>query len=169
MLGPGWRTNPLSDAWRSEDALETGGGIFHALSLLGDGPFIVVNSDIWTDYDFSRLPKELEAVAHLVLVDNPPQHPQGDFMLENGLAKAAGESCLTFSGIGVYRKPLFSGCVPGRYPLAPLLRKQMASNKVTAERYTGYWSDVGTELRLNEIQEMIGQADREDNGTPSSQ
>lgn len=165
FLGDGLRYRAHIEYSREpQDAFETGGGIFHALSVLGDEPFIVVNGDIWTDYDFNQLPKEPEGVAHLVLVDNPPQHPEGDFMLEEGLARADGETCLTFSGIGVYRKALFSDCSPGRFPLAPILREYMAGDKVTAEYYPGLWSDVGTEARLNEIQAMI---DRGNNGASS--
>jgi len=131
------------------EAYETGGGIFHALPLLGDGPFIVVNGDIWTDFDFSRLPGEPRGLAHLVLVDNPAHHPRGDFMLEGELARPDGEDCLTFSGIGVYRKELFAQCSPGSFPLAPVLRTAMNSDLVTAEYYSGIWNDVGTEERLD--------------------
>lgn len=87
-------------------ALETGGGIFRALPLLGPGPFLVVNGDIWTDYDYTRLPSEPAGLAHLVLVDNPPHHPRGDFALAGQRVETEGPALLTFSGIGVYRPEL---------------------------------------------------------------
>ncbi len=138
-------------------ALETGGGILQALPLLDSDPFAVVNADIWTDYPFVRLPQRLEALAHLVLVNNPAQHPRGDFVLKEGSVLAPGSTAargsatLTFSGIGVYRHALFEGCVPGRFPLAPVLRSAMERGKVTGEHYTGLWRDVGTPERLAEL------------------
>jgi len=151
-LGDGNRYDAkISYSREPEDAYETGGGIFNALPLLGDAPFIVVNGDIWTDYDFSRLPKQPGQLAHLVLVDNPPQHPAGDFALQGDLAQASGEHCLTFSGIGVYRHELFAGCSAGSFPLAPLLKTAMQDGQVTAEHYRGHWSDVGTPARLEQL------------------
>ncbi|MDX1253044.1 MAG: nucleotidyltransferase family protein [Gammaproteobacteria bacterium] len=140
-----------------ETGLETAGGIFKALPLLGDGPFMVVNGDIWTDYPFQRLPREPEGLAYLVLVDNPPHHPKGDFALRVGKVTMPGEGdeALTFSGIGVYRLELFAGCVPGKFPLAPLLRKAMEVCQVTGEHYAGGWVDVGTPQRLRELDEAL--------------
>jgi len=128
--------------------LETGGGIFKALSLIDTDPFMVINGDIWTDYPFDRLPVRLDGLAHLVLVDNPPQHPQGDFALREGKVFAEGAPRLTFSGIGVYARALFAECRPGKFPLAPLLRAAMARGLVSGEHYTGRWRDVGTPQRL---------------------
>ena len=128
--------------------LETGGGIFKALSLIDTDPFMVINGDIWTDYPFDRLPARLDGLAHLVLVDNPPQHPQGDFALREGKVLAEGAPRLTFSGIGVYARALFAECRPGKFPLAPLLRTAMARGLVSGEHYTGRWRDVGTPQRL---------------------
>jgi MurNAc alpha-1-phosphate uridylyltransferase len=134
------------------DALETGGGIFQALPLLGAEPFLVVNGDVWTDYPLIRLPTTPLGLAHLVLVDNPPHHPRGDFVLANdGRVGESGESRLTFSGISVLRPELFVGCVPGRFPLGPLLRRAMADGAVTGERYAGIWRDIGTPQRLTEL------------------
>lgn len=131
--------------------LETGGGIFKALSLIDSDPFMVVNGDIWTDFPFDRLPSRLDGLAHLVLVDNPPQHPQGDFSLHDGRVAVAGEPRLTFSGIGVYARSLFAPCRPGKFPLAPLLRTAIARNLVSGERYAGRWRDVGTPQRLESL------------------
>ena len=129
-------------------ALDTGGGIHQALSLLGPGPFIVCNGDIWCDFDLRRLLPHPHALAHLVLVNNPPQHPQGDFVLDGELVRASGYPTLTFSGIGVYRPALFERRSGGRYPLAPLLREAMKAGQVSGEHHRGMWSDVGTPQRL---------------------
>jgi len=142
-------------------ALETGGGIFNALPLLGEAPFVVVNADIWTDYDFTALPRQLEPLAHLVLVDNPAHHPQGDFALENGRVRADGPSRLTFSGIGVYRPTLFSGSPPGPFPLAPLLRRAMTAGQVSGERYAGVWFDIGTPERLAAVNHRVSELDKD--------
>ncbi len=131
--------------------LETGGGIFKALPLIDTDPFVVINGDIWTDYPFDRLPTRIEGLAHLVLVDNPPQHPRGDFVLREGKVIDDGAPRLTFSGIGVYARALFAGCQPGKFPLAPLLREAMARGRVSGEHYTGRWRDVGTPQRLDDL------------------
>ena len=96
--------------------METGGGIFNALSLLGDEPFAVVNGDVWTDYPFERLPTDPAGLAHLVLVDNPEHHPQGDFGLAAGKIRVGESQRLTFSGIAVYRPELFAACAPMSLP-----------------------------------------------------
>ncbi|HAS50607.1 MAG TPA: mannose-1-phosphate guanylyltransferase [Gammaproteobacteria bacterium] len=140
--------------WSPEppDALETGGGIFQALPLLGAKPFIVINGDIWTNYPFSQLPTDPAGLAHLVLVNNPPHHPKGDFALaENGKVTETGTPCWTFSGVSVLRPELFSGCEPGRFPLGPLLRRAMATGQVSGEFYPGEWRDIGTPQRLAEL------------------
>ncbi|MBP6216472.1 MAG: nucleotidyltransferase family protein [Luteimonas sp.] len=149
--------------------LETGGGMWHALDLLGDDPFIAVNGDIWTDYDFARLPQAPAGDAHLVLVDNPAHHPTGDFALQaDGRVLSEGEARLTFSGIGVYRPELFLdwravvGDAPGardtppRFRLAPLLRAAMRRHAVSGERHAGAWTDVGTPQRLADLDRALG-------------
>ena len=135
-------------------ALETGGGIFNALPLLGNSPFLVVNADIWTDYDFSRLQFK-QADAHLVLVENPEHNPQGDFVLQDGRVLSEGGTRLTYSGIGVYREELFAGCKPGAFPLAPLLRQAISQGSVSGEYYQGRWVDVGTPERLRQLDRML--------------
>lgn len=132
-----------------ETGLETGGGIFKALSLLDDDPFLVVNGDIWTDYPFSHLRKLPVAAAHLVLVANPQHNPDGDFALaEDGFIANTGQQCHTFSGIGVYQPEIFSQCHGGKFALTPLLRKLADAHQVTGEVFDGVWSDVGTVERL---------------------
>jgi MurNAc alpha-1-phosphate uridylyltransferase len=138
-----------------ETGLETGGGILRALPLLGTQPFLVVNADIWSDYDFSVLPREPEGLAHLVMVDNPPHHPQGDFSLVAGQLAQHGPLMLTFSGIGLYRPQLFAGCEAGVFPLAPLLRKTMDRGQVSGEYYAGKWFDIGTPERLESVNETV--------------
>lgn len=142
------------------EALETAGGIANALPLLGEAPFLVTNGDLWSDYDYARLLPLLQAMreptlawhAHLVLVDNPPHHPQGDFALVDGLAQAQGAQRLTFAGIGLYRPRLFAGIARGaKARLAPLLVEHMARGEVTAEHFRGRWIDVGNAQRLAEL------------------
>ena len=136
-------------------ALETGGGIFNALPLLGDAPFLVLNADIWTDFPLSELPEQIEGLAHLVLVDNPEHHAQGDFSLSAGRVSQRGPAMLTFGGIGVYSPELFSGCTAGAFPLAPLLRQAMDENRVSGEHYQGSWFDIGTPERLEAVNRVV--------------
>lgn len=153
--GGGWG---LSISYSAEgEPLETGGGIFKALPLLGTEPFVLVNGDVWTDYDFSRLPSDSTALAHLVLVDNPGHHGKGDFCLQQGRVSDAidGAETLTYSGIAVIDPALFDGCMAGAFKLAPLLRQAMASGRVTGEHYGGHWVDVGTQERLAEVEQLI--------------
>ncbi|WP_308725317.1 N-acetylmuramate alpha-1-phosphate uridylyltransferase MurU [Metapseudomonas otitidis] len=139
------------------EPLETGGGIHRALPLLGDEPFLVVNGDIWTDYDFARLRAPLDGLAHLVLVDNPAHHPGGDFQLHQGRVSdgVPGEPGLTYSGIAVLDPRLFEGCQPGAFKLAPLLRDAMAHAQVSGEHHPGHWVDVGTLERLAEVERLV--------------
>jgi MurNAc alpha-1-phosphate uridylyltransferase len=140
------------------EALETAGGIANALPLLGNAPFVVVNGDIYTDYDFSSLPAKLDEtlLAWLVLVDNPEHNGGGDFALAGNRIAEQGDILHTFSGIGVYRPELFAGIVRGsKARLAPLLRAAMRSGKVGGEYYGGCWLDVGTPQRLAELDKTL--------------
>jgi N-acetyl-alpha-D-muramate 1-phosphate uridylyltransferase len=137
-------------------ALETGGGIFRALRALSPGPFAVVNGDVYTDFPFETLALAPDRDAHLVLVPNPPQHREGDFGLERGLALAAAGRRYTFSGIALYRSAFFAGCTDGVFPLRPLLERCMAAGRCSAELYTGEWQDVGTLLRLQALNAGTG-------------
>lgn len=134
-------------------ALETAGGIAQALSLLGDEPFLVINGDIFCDWNPAQANLADDVLAHLVLVPNPEHHPDGDFVLDGAKVGADGTAPrLTFSGIGVYRPALFAGIVPGQVAkLAPLLREAMAQGKVSGELYRGRWTDVGTPQRLDAL------------------
>ena len=150
--------------WSHEgEGLETAGGIINALRLLGDEPFILVNGDVWTTMDFaSLLDVQLgEQQAHLVLVENPPQHLKGDFILSNGLAytfeqEQLGEA-LTYSGIAVLHPRMFAGLENGKRPLAPLLKQAMQQQQVSAEKLQGIWVDVGTPERLEQLDQQIKQ------------
>ncbi len=142
-------------------ALETAGGIRHALPLLGDAPFLVVNGDIRCDYPFAQLSLPDDSRMHLVLVPNPPHHADGDFALErgNGVARvmhpAASLESLTFSGIGIYHPDLFRDLADGPFPLAPLIRQGIDDCVVTGERYDGYWLDVGDHERLEQARRDV--------------
>lgn len=150
--------------WSHEgEGLETAGGIINALPLLGDEPFILVNGDVWTTMDFaSLLDVQLgEQQAHLVLVENPPQHLKGDFILSNGLAytfeqEQLGEA-LTYSGIAVLHPRMFAGLENGKRPLAPLLKQAMQQQQVSGEKLQGIWVDVGTPERLEQLDQQIKQ------------
>ena len=169
-LGDGSRWG-LSIHYSSEGdvPLETGGGMWHARNVLGNDPFIAVNGDVWTDYDFARLPRQPPGDAHLVLVDNPKHNPGGDFALDgDGSVRNGGAQTLTFAGIGVYRASLFDdwrrviGDTPGsrenppRFRLAPLLRAAIAEGLVIGEHHPGRWTDVGTPERLATLDGELG-------------
>lgn len=151
-------------AWSPEaTALETAGGIRHALPLLGEEPFVVINGDVFCDADFAALRTAAESLraegplAHLLLVDNPAHHTEGDFRLAaDGHIHADGNPRLTFAGLGAYHPALFAGLAddtPAR--LAPLLREAMATNKVRGQHHTGHWLDVGTPQRLADLERML--------------
>ena len=137
------------------EPLETAGGIIKALPLLGDTPFLVVNSDIWCPFPFDRLIgcSPLEGGAHLVLVPNPPHHADGDFSLEQGSVRPKGQMALTFSGIAVYRPQFFRGLSPVKQPLKPLLDAAITASQVSGEVHVGPWVDVGTPERLQTVDE----------------
>ena len=142
-------------------ALETAGGIAYAMHLLGDAPFAVINADIYCEYDFTQLISHADKLksngdlAHLVLVNNPEQHPNGDFGLHDGRVNDTAPR-LTFSGIGIYHPALFQAIKPGEIaPLAPLLRAQIALHKVSGEHYQGRWVDVGTPQRLQQLDNVL--------------
>ncbi|WP_438969873.1 N-acetylmuramate alpha-1-phosphate uridylyltransferase MurU [Methylophaga sp.] len=142
-----------------DGGLETAGGIINALPLLGDEPFVVVNGDIWTDFDFSILPNSRLAgdnLAHLFLVANPMHNSEGDFALDlAGHIQLEGNPKFTFSGIGIYRKELFESLDNSKRPLKPLFNKAIKENKLSGEVYQGQWSDIGTVERLQELERQI--------------
>ncbi len=154
-LGEGERYGvSISYSPEGETGLETGGGIFNALPLLGDSAFIVINGDIWTDYAFTSI-TEPEGLAHLVMVNNPEHNPEGDFALQEKQVQAEGKNRYTFSGIGIYRPELFANCEAGSFKLAPLLKEAIQKQQVTGEHFTGQWIDVGTPERLQSLDKML--------------
>jgi MurNAc alpha-1-phosphate uridylyltransferase len=157
-LGTGERYG-LSITYSHErpEALETGGGIFHALPLLGAAPFLLVNGDVWTDIDFGALRRDppAGALAHLVFVPNPPQHARGDFVLENGRVSEGEGARYTYSGIGILRPEFFAGCQGGKFPLLPLLRAAIARDALTGELHSGQWYDIGTPERLAALDRQL--------------
>lgn len=165
VLGDGQRWGlRLHYRFEGAEPLETGGGMLNALPLLGAAPFVLVNGDVWTDFDFARLPREPEGLAHLVLVDPPEFAPGGDFVLDHDArVRDSGEPRLTYSGIGVFRPELLAGwrqhagasegveADPPRFKLAPILRAHMAGGAIRGEHFRGRWTDVGTPQRLAEL------------------
>jgi len=164
-LGDGSRWGMrLHYSYEGPEPLETGGGMLHALPLLGDEPFLAVNGDIWTDYDFALLPREPNGLVHLVMVANPEHNARGDFAIDDeGRMHSDGDTKLTFAGIGVYRSELLSDWrtvigdtqgakqTPPRFGLTPLLRSAMDHDQVRGELWRGAWSDIGTPQRLAQL------------------
>lgn len=144
-----------SDEQMYAEPLETAGGLVKALPLLGRELFAVVNGDVWTDYDYAQLPHSIDGLAHLVLVDNPPHNPDGDFSLANKQVLTEGVNRLTFSGIGVYSSSLFADLSLDRRALAPILRNAMLAGQVTGEHHEGLWQDIGTPERLQAINDSL--------------
>ena len=138
-------------------ALETGGGIKQALELLGGEPFFVINGDVFIDRLPEITPLPPGQLAHLWLVDNPQQHPHGDFCLSEGKVSTLADKRLTFSGMGLYHPDLFQGIAEQAFALAPLLREAMSVGKVSGEHFAHYWCDVGTVERLANIEARAAQ------------
>lgn len=146
-----------------EQALETAGGIINALPLLGNDVFLVVNGDIATDFPYHEVNRQQVDLAHLILVDNPEHHAHGDFglnsdgyVIENGLEQ------FTFSGIGLYRPELFSETPASFRKLGPLLRQAVAKQRVTGQKYSGFWMDIGTPERLQQLDLHYKQLENKD-------
>lgn len=150
---------------REDAPLETAGGIVQALPQFEGAPFLVVNGDIWTDYPFERLAAykmRAAETAHLVMVNNPPQHPGGDFALDDARwvrVLAAGSAGWTYSGVGIYTPAFFDGMPAGKMPLRPLLDSAIAQGRLGGERYSGQWHDVGTPQRLQQLDALLRATD----------
>jgi MurNAc alpha-1-phosphate uridylyltransferase len=141
-------------------ALESGGGIFHALPLLGAEPFIVANGDVYADYPWRALVERARTLpagdlAHLVLVPNPAHNPKGDFVLRDGRLGNGEAPRATFSGLSVHRPEFFRGCTPGHFPLLPLWREAAGRGDLAGELFEGRWSDVGTPQRLADLEDAL--------------
>jgi MurNAc alpha-1-phosphate uridylyltransferase len=138
-------------------ALETGGGVFNALPLLGEKPFIVVSGDIWTDFPIATLRTRLVTpdVAHFVMAPNPGFHPRGDFGLSEGRVRDGEGPRYTYANIAVLTREFFAQCAPGIFPLVPLMRRWIREDRVSGELYTGEWRNIGTPAQLNELDEYL--------------
>ena len=137
------------------DALETGGGIFKALPLLGEAPFWLVNGDIFCSYDYAVRGLADGLLGHLVMVPNPGHNANGDFSLSAGQVTRCAEQTLTYSGIAILHPGLFSGAVGGKFPLAPLFNQAIEQDVLSGELFTGRWIDVGTPERLAELDRLL--------------
>jgi N-acetyl-alpha-D-muramate 1-phosphate uridylyltransferase len=150
---------------REETPLETAGGIYQALPLLGDAPFLIVNGDVWTDFPFETLAGERlrpGEEARLVFVDNPPQHPDGDFLLDDDgwvLTRPSGQKGCTYAGMGIYSSALLSGLAPGKVALRPYLDNAIERRALGGQFYAGEWADVGTPARLEALDRQIRSPD----------
>lgn len=143
-----------------EGGLETAGGIIKALPLLGEDPFWVINGDIWTDWDYRDLPTDLEKglLGHLIMVDNPIHHSNGDFAIENGLlvnGENENDARKTFSGVGLYRKELLAPYPEGKQPLKPFFDRAIDKKQLAASYHDGFWTDVGTPERLHQLNQRL--------------
>ncbi|TKI70829.1 nucleotidyltransferase family protein [Sulfurimonas crateris] len=152
-LGDGskWGVNLLYSDERQSGALESGGGIINALPLLDSEKFLVVNGDIWCDYEFETGYDLGDDLAHLILVKNPGHNPSGDFALHKNRVSNDTKGRYTFSGIGYYSAKLFEGLENKKMPLAPILRETAENGRVSGSLYDGKWYDIGTPERLKEI------------------
>jgi MurNAc alpha-1-phosphate uridylyltransferase len=137
------------------ERLETGGGIFQALPLLGNQPFLVMSSDIITDFPLADLPQYPDGLAHLVMVSNPVFHTQGDFGLSEGRIEMNAEPKLTYANIGIFRPEIFANCTPGHFRLTQVLNPAIADKQVTGEQYQGTWYNIGTAADLEEVRHML--------------
>jgi MurNAc alpha-1-phosphate uridylyltransferase len=155
-LGDGARLGVSIRYSREPQPLETGGGIFRALPLLGTEPFLVLNGDVWTDYPLQRLRSVAPRRGHLVMVDNPGHLTHGDFHRgADGVLSERGDGpTLTYAGIAVFHPDLFEGCADGVFPLRPLFIRAMQEGLLTSEYYGGQWLDVGTPERLQEADRL---------------
>ncbi|CAM5511030.1 N-acetylmuramate alpha-1-phosphate uridylyltransferase MurU [Rhodanobacter lindaniclasticus] len=185
VLGDGSRWGlRIRYVYEGPEPLETGGGLLNALPLLGPEPILAISGDVWCDADFATLPAEPAGRAHLLMVDNPPHHPQGDFALDaQGQLHTEGTPRRTYSGIGVFRRELLEGwpeavgdvagaeAKPPRFKLRPLLEAAMAGGALTGSLHRGTWTDVGTPARLAQIDADLtgaagGRTDQGEAGLP---
>jgi MurNAc alpha-1-phosphate uridylyltransferase len=151
-LGNGSRYGVQIEYSVEEQRLETGGGIFKALPLLGSEPFLVMSSDVVTDFPLSTLPLQPEGLVHLVLVQNPAFHPHGDFGLRAGKVDMDAKPAHTFGNVGVYRREFFAACSPGYFPLNQILFPAIRAGLVTGECYQGRWFNIGMAEQLVEFE-----------------
>ena len=157
VLGDGSRWNlRLHYSYEGEEPLETGGGMLHALPLLGAAPFIAINGDIWTDCDFAKLPREPQGRAHALLVPMPGFRKPGTFeQLVSPMLSDHADQLHTFSGIAVYRPEFIAHHTPARFSLTPDLIDCARQGLLSVERLDGNWQDIGTPERLAELDAQL--------------
>ena len=134
-----------------DNVLDTGGGIFKALQLLGSEPFLVVNADILTDMPVPNITLRDDVLGHLVLVPTPDYRDVGDFDLDNNMIRNGDTPALTFGGVAIYRPEFFAGCKPGRFSLVPMMRAAADAGRLQGSIYEGVWADIGTPERLTAL------------------
>jgi len=157
-LGDGSRYGVTIQYSHEPQALETAGGIVNALPLLGDRPFLVVSSDVWSDIDYSTITLPRGADMHLLMVSNPPHHPHGDFEIDNGKLRQPrpdGDEALTYSGIGLFQPKLFGDLPPGIRALRPVMLETIERRTASAEFHNGIWFDAGTAERISQIESHL--------------
>ncbi|THB73195.1 MAG: nucleotidyltransferase family protein [Gammaproteobacteria bacterium] len=155
-LGNGSKYGAKISYSHEEEALETGGGITKALPLLGEDPFWVISSDVWSFIHFDQVKIPENSHAHLLMVGNPEHHQQGDFHLnEEGWLEKQGDNRLTYSGVGIFSPKLFHDCKTEKFPLRDVIFHAIDDNRCSGEVYEGPWMDIGTPARLAIIEEQI--------------
>ncbi len=154
-LGDGDRYGVTIHYSPEEELLGMGGGVHNALPLLGEDPFFVVSGDMWTQYDFCNLPTQIESLAHVVLVDNPPFHPEGDYSLEEGFVTLPTQITYNYAGFGVFRPEFFEPGGTGRYGITTLLDPAIKQKTVTGEYFTGEWVNVNTYAQLTQLNQRL--------------
>ena len=153
-LGDGSRYGVQIQYSDEQELLGMGGGVYHALALLGDEPFIGISGDMWTTYDFSNLPSLTDQLAHLVLTDNPEFHPKGDFELQDNQVLPSGDNNLNYAGFGVFSPSLFAARGPGRYGIDKVINPAIAAQQVSGEHFQGEWANINTAEQLNTIRKQ---------------
>jgi MurNAc alpha-1-phosphate uridylyltransferase len=151
-LGKGdqWRVD-IQYSHEGDEPQGTGGGVQKALPLIGRGPFVLINGDVWTDYNFQTLIRDYNSLIHLVMVKNPPQHLQGDFCLRHNRVRLTGGDRYTYSGIGVFSSEFFAHPGNSMFSFVPELRSAISRDQVSGELYSGQWDDIGTPERLDKL------------------
>lgn len=155
LIGNGERFGLKIQYSVEEQLLNTGGGIVKCLPMLGDEPFLVLSADIFHDFNLVTLPKNPNSLAHLVLVDNPEYHNQGDFCLEKGQVSLQGVQKLTYANIGIFRKEFFINAPSGPFPLRDLLFKHILATNVTGQYFRGSWYNIGTIADLKLVNQLV--------------
>jgi MurNAc alpha-1-phosphate uridylyltransferase len=155
FLGNGEKHNLNIEYSLETELLGLGGGVHNALHLLGNKPFFIISADMWTNYNYADLPKNIESQAHLVMTDNPPFHPNGDYPLENGIILMPGKNNLNYAGFGVFHPDLFRTSGAGSYGIAKVINPVIEKGLVTGEHFRDAWMNINTPKELEELREKL--------------